>query len=210
MYLHPSRVDEALLDLAAREPRLCPYFDIPLQHSEDAILRAMNRRPLSRDIRALIGRIRAVVPAASIRTTFIAGFPGETEQLFGNLLKFVEEMRLDKVGVFPFSAEEGTEAFTMRPRPRNATASRRCEMLMSAQRKISGEIGASRVGKIMEVIIDAAPGSPSAPFEGRTRGDAPEIDGKVHVRGTGLLPGDIVPVRITSADEYDLFGTVAQ
>jgi ribosomal protein S12 methylthiotransferase len=209
MYLHPALVDDQLLRLVAAEPRLCRYFDIPLQHCVDAILKAMNRRPLSKGIHLLLERIRTIVPDAAIRTSLIAGFPGETERIFEELLVFVEEMRFEKMGVFPFSPEEGTPAFSMRPTPRPATSQRRCETLMSAQRTISESINASRIGRFIEVIIDQAAGKPDADgflWEGRTRWDAPEVDGKVSIKGSGLRPGDIVPVLIKRAGEYDLFG----
>ena len=209
MYLHPALVDERLLRLIASEPRICPYFDIPLQHGADEILRLMGRRPMSGGIRRLIGDIRSIVPGAAIRTTFIVGFPGETEKMFEKLLSFVEEMKFDKVGVFPFSPEEGTPAFSMRPRPRNATAGRRCEALMAVQREISEKIGASRVGSVLDCIIDGPTEVRGFDYEGRTRFDAPEVDGKVFIQDRLSLAGPIVPVRIVRADDYDLFGEIA-
>jgi ribosomal protein S12 methylthiotransferase len=209
MYLHPSLVNEELLRLVAKEPRLCKYFDIPLQHSADTILNAMKRRPLSKGIRLLLERIRTVVPDAAVRTSFIVGFPGENERLFEEMLSFIQEMRFDKVGVFPFSPEEGTAAFSMRPMPRPATASRRCETLMSLQREISASINASRIGRTVEIIIDGPDRTSDAPgfsWEGRTRWDAPEVDGTVYIKGSGLKAGDIVQVLIQSATDYDLCG----
>jgi ribosomal protein S12 methylthiotransferase len=206
MYLHPSHVDDGLLRLFAHEPRLCPYFDIPLQHSADAVLKAMGRRPLSKGIVTLIERIREVVPGAAIRTAFIVGFPGETEACFEELLRFVEAMRFDKVGVFQFSPEEGTAAFSMRPRPRSATALRRCETLMSIQREISASINALRVGSTVDVIIDGPSNIPGFGAMGRTRWDAPEVDGSVYIKGNAIT-GAIVSVRMESAGDYDLYGT---
>jgi ribosomal protein S12 methylthiotransferase len=209
MYLHPALVDDEFLRLVAAEPRLCRYFDIPLQHCADAILKAMRRQPLSKGIRLLLERVRTIVPEAAIRTSLIAGFPGETERLFEELLSFVEEVRFERLGVFPFSPEEGTSAFSMRPTPRPATSQRRCEALMSVQREISESINASKVGRTVEVIIDGAAKDRAAEgfaWEGRTHWDAPEVDGKVYVKGPGLREGDIAQVRIQSANEYDLFG----
>ena len=157
----------------------------------------------------LIERIRSKVPDAAIRTSFIAGFPGETERLFDEMLSFIEAVRFDKVGVFPFSPEEGTPAFSMRPMPRPATSLRRCETLMSIQREISESINASRIGRSINVVIDGTVRAPEVPgfsYEGRTQWDAPEVDGKVYVKGHDVKTGDIVPVMIQSANEYDLFG----
>lgn len=206
MYLHPSLVDDELLRLFAREPRLCPYFDIPLQHAADTVLKAMGRHPLSKGIVALVERIRAAVPDAAIRTAFIVGFPGETEEIFEELLRFVETMKFDKAGVFPFSPEEGTTAFSMRPRPRNATVARRCEALMSLQREISASINQSRVGRIVDVIVDGKADQPGFTTMGRTRWDAPEVDGNVYMKTLKIPCGAIVPVRIHAAGDYDLYG----
>jgi ribosomal protein S12 methylthiotransferase len=209
MYLHPAYVTDGLLRLVAAEKRLCPYFDIPLQHISDTILSSMKRRPLSKGIRDLIGRIRALVPGAAIRTTFIAGFPGETERHFSDLLSFVEESKFERVGVFPFSPEEGTPAAGYGHRPRNPTIVRRCDMLMSLQRRISGDICASRVGSTISVIVEPGDQTPAATtggfVEARSVWDAPEVDGKVLIANGGRLrPGDIVPVSIVSAKDYDL------
>jgi ribosomal protein S12 methylthiotransferase len=209
MYLHPVMVDDKLLRLFAAQPRLCPYFDIPLQHASDAVLMSMRRRPLSMGIRALIGHIRATVPGAAIRTAFIAGFPGETEAHFEELINFVNEMKFDKVGVFSFSAEEGTAAFSMRPRPQASTVSRRCETLMSIQREISAEINKSRIDNIYDVIVDGESDVQGFSCMGRTRLDAPEVDGNVYIKGSKIQAGSIVPIKIYAADEYDLFGEPA-
>src|SRR5271157_2829628 len=210
MYLHPALVDDDVLNLVAGEPRLCPYFDIPLQHGADPILKAMKRRPLSKGNRSLVERIRTAVPDAAIRTTFIVGFPGETDELFEELLAFVEEMKFDKVGVFPYSPEEGTAAFAMRPRPRDGTVAKRCEALMTLQREISETIGLSRVGRIVECTIDNESNAPGFACEGRTRWDAPDVDGKVFIKNHKTASGPIVRVRITGANDYDLFGEIEQ
>jgi len=209
MYLHPSLVDEDLLRLVASEPRICKYFDIPLQHGSDTILKAMNRRPLSKGLYKLLDSIRTLVPDAAIRTSLITGFPGENERLFEEMVSFIQKVRFDKVGVFSFSPEEGTAAFSMKPAPRPATSLRRSETLMSLQREISESINASKIGRIVEVIIDG-PGSPPDNrdfcWEGRTQWDAPEVDGNVYIKGSGLKPGDIIKVSIKNATDYDLFG----
>ena len=208
MYLHPTLVDNDLLRLVAGEPRLCPYFDIPLQHGADPILKAMNRRPLVKGIRDLIERIRTIVSDAAIRTTFIVGFPGETDHLFEGLLAFVEEMKFDKVGVFPFSPEEGTRAYMLHPRPRDVTIVRRCEALMTLQRGISETINASRIGRSVECIIENEVNTSGFSYEGRTQWDAPDVDGKVFIQSRKPTSGPFVQVKINGADDYDLFGEI--
>lgn len=208
MYLHPSRVDTDLIDLVASEPRVCSYFDIPLQHIADPVLRNMRRTPLSSGIRALIERIRERAPSAALRSSFIVGFPGETERDFGELLSFLEWARFEKAGVFPFSPEEGTPAADMRPRPRNSTARRRCEDLMTLQREISREIGLTRVGTVLDVLVEPPVEADEGDREGRTQWDAPEIDGRVHLCSNRPLTEHFVRAHITDTDEYDLYGTV--
>lgn len=219
MYLHPQLVSDELLYLFAQEKRLLPYFDVPLQHISDDILRSMNRRPLSKGVRALIRSIRTAMSDAAIRTTFIAGYPGETERQFRELLDFVEETRFERLGVFPFSPEEGTRAFSLPKRPLNRTALFRCERIMSLQRGISAARCASLVGKTLDIIVDGPAqehgvavlhGSPGvakkkrAALEGRTVWDAPEVDGTVLLPRGNARIGSIVPVKIISASDYDL------
>jgi len=210
MYMHPAMLDKSLLGIFAQEKRLCPYFDMPLQHASDKILKSMHRTPLSDELRRLVENIRTTVPDAAIRTTFIAGFPGETEDDFEKLLQFAEEMKFDKAGVFSFSAEEGTEAFNIRPRPRAQTATRRCEMLMSIQREISAAINESRKGRTVDVIIDGESDLPEYACMGRTRWDAPEVDGNVYIKGTNIPAGSIVPVRLYDSGDYDLYGEIME
>jgi ribosomal protein S12 methylthiotransferase len=208
MYLHPAHVDDGLLRVFASEKRLCPYLDVPFQHIADPVLKAMKRSPLSKGIRHTIDRIRAVVPAAALRTTFLIGFPGETEKHFGELVRFVEETEFERFGTFPWSPEEGTPAYRLPRRPRPATAARRCETLMLLQREISRELCEKKVGTVMEVIVDGPSGDPSFAFQGRTRFDAPEVDGKVFINDKNCVPGSIVNVKITRAGDYDLFGVL--
>ncbi len=205
MYLHPRYVDDSLLNLISKEPRLCSYFDIPLQHISEPILRSMNRSPLTKDIYKLIENIRTLVPDASIRSSFILGFPGETDIHFKELVSFIEFARFDKLGVFPFSAEQGTKAFEMRPRPKITTAVKRCEELMIVQREISREILESRIGSTLEVIIDNVSDDPDFNFEARSQYDAPEVDGKVLLTSGNFSPGTISKVKIIGASDYDLY-----
>lgn len=217
MYMHPQLVSQELLDLFAGEKRLVPYFDIPLQHISDDILRSMNRRPLSAGVRKIVARIRKSVPRAAVRTTFIVGYPGETSRHFNELLDFIEESKFERLGVFPYSPEEGTKAFSLAKRPSNAVANRRCEEIMSLQREISASRCASLVGSTLDVIIDGPSDddigqpdeNPSKTLAGRTVWDAPEVDGTVFIPGGGAKTGSIVPVTIVSATDYDLTATLA-
>ncbi|MBD3343487.1 MAG: 30S ribosomal protein S12 methylthiotransferase RimO [Chitinivibrionales bacterium] len=205
MYLFPGRIDDSLLQLIAGEPRICSYFDIPFQHISDRILKSMKRRPLSKGIHELIDRIRKYVPDATLRSSFILGYPHETARDFKELLSFVETTRFDRVGVFTFSPEEGTPAFGMRPRPGKSTARRRADMLMDIQRDISRQKRAGEQGWVHDVIIDRQATQKGFAWEGRTQGDAPEVDGRVFISQGNYAPGDIVPVQIIGSDDHDLF-----
>ncbi len=208
MYLHPQFVNPELLKLIAAEKRICPYFDIPLQHISAPLLRSMKRMPHAHEIHDLIDRIRSNVPGAALRSAFILGYPGETEADFRELLQFVEWARFDKLGVFPYSPEEGTPAANLRPRPRNTTALRRCETLMLVQREISRENNERRIGTTIDVIIDRLAEDPDFNFEARSRFDAPEVDGKVLIRNGSFKPGTITRVKIIGTSDYDLFAEV--
>jgi len=209
MYLHPQFVDKDLLALIASENRLCRYFDIPLQHIADPILAAMNRQPLSSGIYELIERIRDTVDGATLRSSFIIGFPGETEKEFGELVRFIQYARFDKLGVFPFSPEEGTPARDMRPRPRAATVQSRCDELMAVQRDISREILEAKIGSQTEIIIDRVSDDPDFNYEGRTRGDAPEVDGRAFIQSGSFELGQILTGRVIGASDYDLYVEIA-
>ena len=205
MYLHPKFVSDGLLNLIAAEPRICPYFDIPLQHISDPILTAMNRTPLSAGIRELIERIRKTVPGATLRSSFIVGFPGETEKEFGELRDFIQSASFDKLGLFPYSPEEGTAAYPLRPRPRAPTVRKRCEELMSIQREISRNLLEAKVGADVDVIIDRISDDPDFNYEGRTKGDAPEVDGRVFVSSGSFEIGQIARMRVVGVNDYDIF-----
>jgi ribosomal protein S12 methylthiotransferase len=210
-YAYPTGLTPEVLAAYRDVPNVLPYLDLPLQHSHPAVLRAMNR-PWQADVNgALLQRIRNQLPEAVLRTTFIVGFPGETEQQFDHLLEFVAEQRFDHVGVFTFSPEEGTAAVDL-PDPVSAElANRRREQLMELQQPIAAECNAAWVGRIVDVLIEQEHPS-SGEMRGRCARFAPEVDGEVRVRpGAGGLcaaPGTMVPVRITAADTYDLVGEV--
>ncbi|MDD5674686.1 MAG: 30S ribosomal protein S12 methylthiotransferase RimO [Chitinivibrionales bacterium] len=205
MYLHPAHLDDSLLRLIAAEPRLCSYFDIPVQHCSDEILRAMRRKPGKEALLKLFDRIRSIVPDAVLRTSLITGFPGETGSHFKELLAFCDRVRFDKLGVFPFSPEEGTPAARLKGRPRNATAVQRAETLLERQRAVSAEILRKKIGTTLQVFCEGPSGNKEFPLQGRTYGDAPEVDGALFVRGAPKKPGAFIAARIIDASDYDLF-----
>lgn len=206
MYLYPSMVSDKLLDLVGSEPRLAPYFDMPLQHVADPVLKKMGRRPGKEGTYELIERIRTKVPDATIRTTFILGFPGETDEDVNDLVEFVKWAKFEKLGVFPYSAEEGTRAEKMEDQIPSDVAVERANLIMSIQQDISREKQEERVGKVLPVIIDRISDNLDFNFEARTMGDAPEVDGRVFIVDGDANPGDIRTVEIIDCDDYDLFG----
>jgi ribosomal protein S12 methylthiotransferase len=205
LYAYPASVSEELLEVMASEPAVCPYLDMPLQHASDAMLRAMRRERSVAAVRALIGRVRAAVPGIALRSSFIVGFPGESEADVDALCAFLEEVEFERVGVFQYSQEEGTHAATLPGHLPEPVKRARFERVMETQASIAARLARAQVGRTIEVLLERedAPGR----FTGRTRTQAPEIDGEVTVRGEGML-GEIVPVRITAAGAYDLEGAV--
>jgi ribosomal protein S12 methylthiotransferase len=204
-YLYPTRISRELVDLLAREARLCRYLDMPLQHCDATILRAMRRGGSESSLRRLFGRLRDAVPDLTIRTSFIAGFPGEGQTEFEALLRFVEEMRFDRVGVFRYSDEEGTAAASLGPKVPGRTAEARRAALMAAQARIADAKGRALVGTVHEVMVDG----PSPEFPGlacaRMASQAPEVDGCVYLGGAAALqPGTLVRARVREALEHDL------
>lgn len=205
MYAYPDAITPGLLKLMRSRENICAYLDIPLQHSEDSVLKRMGRPRSGRHGRApleLINSVRDILPDVVIRSTFIVGFPGETEAEFQGLLDFLEEARLDRVGAFMYSREEGTPAARMPDQVPEDLKQQRLDRLMALQAGISYKRNVDLVGTTAEVLVDECEDDISI---GRTRGDAPEVDGCVIVNES-LRPGIIVPVRITEAQDYDLVG----
>jgi ribosomal protein S12 methylthiotransferase len=192
-------------------PNVLPYLDLPLQHSHPDVLRAMNR-PWQADVTGgLLQRIREQLPDAVLRTTFIVGFPGETEEHFEHLLAFVAEQQFDHVGVFTFSAEEGTPAAELPDQVPAEVAAERKDRLMALQQPIAAARNAAWVGRIVDVLIEQE-NPRTGEMIGRSSRFAPDVDGEVRVLpgqgGLTAAPGTLVPVRITAADTYDLIGEV--
>lgn len=208
LYLYPTRLSEELLVAIAREEKVCKYFDMPIQHSDDAILSAMKRGGNGLRLREAIARVRQIIPDAALRTSLIVGFPGETPRRFENLLSFVQETRFDHLGVFPYYREEGSAAALLPSRISEREKQRRREMIMEEQAVISQEINSRLIGSTQEALIEGKSEREDYPFVGRCRRQAPEIDGATYLKGGNPKTGDIVSCRITAADAYDLYAEV--
>lgn len=207
LYLYPSMIRPDLLDIYAQHERICNYFDVPMQHASDRLLRAMKRGYTQRSLYRLLDQIRQRMPDAAIRTTFIVGFPGETPADVEELLRFVERARLDHVGVFTYSLEEGTPSYDMPGRVPAREAARRRREVMALQQEISLRKHQALVGRQMWALIDED-ATPEGPAVGRLSSQAPDIDGVVYVDDDALVAGDLVRVEITAAEAYDLTAKV--
>lgn len=203
-YCYPQRITDSLIDVIANEEKVCNYIDIPLQHSDTTVLKNMNRVGDGNDYRMLLDKMRKAIPDLALRTTFMVGFPGETDEQFENLCDFVKDMKFDKMGCFTFSPEEDTPAFDMDNQIDEDVKKRRQEVLMNAQYSITEASNKSRVGNVYKVIIDSfADGK----YIGRSYMDSPEIDsGIIFTSNKKLNIGDFVNVKITDFDGYDLIG----
>lgn len=208
LYLYPDKIGHDLLDLMATEERLLPYFDIPLQHISDHILRKMGRKTREATAYKLIDRIRGRLPESGIRTTFMVGFPGETEEDVECIARFMRSCRLDNVGIFSFSNEEGCAAAGLPNHCPEEDKQRRYTYLMKLQAEISLEKNRERVGKILPVLVEGVSAETDLLLEARTRFQAPEIDGLVYINEGLCRVGDIVDVMINEAHPYDLVGSV--
>ena len=203
MYAYPTQMTDELLKTISECEKVVKYVDIPLQHSHPEMLKFMNRPVF--DYRELINKIRKTIPDVSIRTAFIVGYPGETEEYFEHLCKFVEEMKFDRMGVFCYSREKGTPSYSMKPQIPAKIAKARYKKLMEIQQKVSLERNKHLVGKTLPCIIECC--SDDGEVIARTQYDAPEIDGVVNIKTDKLVvPGDIEQVKIIDATEYDLIG----
>ncbi len=208
LYTHPTHYNDELIEVIASYPKICAYLDLPLQHISDKILKRMNRPVEKNYVISLINKLRDRIPNLSLRTTFMVGFPGETDQNFEELLNFVKEFRFERLGAFVFSREEGTPAYDFPQQIPRRIKKERLKELMLTQQSISEEINSSYIGKVIEVLIDEIKSGKAKIAIGRTKGDAPEIDGKVVVRTDKAQVGKFVKVKVTKASEYDLVGEI--
>ncbi len=206
LYCYPEKVTDELIEEMAQNPKVCKYIDIPMQHASDPVLKRMGRRVNNSQLRTLVEKLRSAMPEITIRTTFITGFSGETEEDFLTLKEFVRDMRFDRVGVFPFSLEEGTPAEKLDGVVPEEIRKQRADEIMEMQQDISLEINQNKIGKTLEVLCCGQ--LRDGRYEGRSEGDAPEIDGSVIFEGDNIKTGDYVNVLITDAGAYDLEGKV--
>lgn len=208
LYCYPEEITDELIQVMKEEEKICHYLDIPIQHSEDRILRNMGRKTNRAELVSLVEKLRREIPDIILRTTLITGFPGETEEEFEHMLDFVDEMEFDRLGVFPYSPEDGTKAAQMEDQIPDEVKDQRRDAVMELQQEISVEAAAGRIGEKMSVLIEGYLYQEDI-YIGRTYMDAPKVDGNVFVRAEEeMISGDIVPVRITGANEYDLMGDV--
>ena len=208
MYCYPEEIYDELIDCFKEEPKLLHYIDMPMQHSENAILKRMGRRTDRASIEAVIGKLREAAPDIAIRTSLIAGFPGETQEEHEALMAFLDEQELDRVGVFTYSREDGTPAATFENQIDDETAEQWRNEIMELQQEISLDKNETFVGKIMQVIIEGY-SSDDDVYVGRTYRDAPSVDGLVFVNcDYELMSGQIVDVRINEVGPYDMIGGI--
>ena len=206
LYCYPDRITDELIETMKNQDKVVNYIDLPLQHADDKILKAMNRRGDQALIRSVISKLRAEIPDVVIRTTFIVGFPGEGEEEFETLAEFVNEIEFDRLGVFTFSPQEGTPAFDMEGQVDEDVKTRRGEVIMQDQYSIMEEKNNEKIGKTYKVVVEEYDGY-SDSYTGRTYMDAPEIDGLVKFTSQKDLDvGDFVDVEIFDVEDYDLIG----
>ena len=209
-YLYPEAVTDELIQVIAREKKIVHYLDIPIQHANDGILKAMRRRNTKAEIIALFDKLRAAMPDVVIRTSLICGLPGEGEAEFEELCEFLREQKLQRAGVFQFSPEEGTLAAAMKDQVDPGTAARRVELVVDLQSRIMDEYNESRLGSCVEVLCEGFDQSEGC-YVGRTYADSVDIDGRVLFTAAGLIPaGEFVWVRLTGVSDGDLTGEIEE
>ena len=208
LYAYPDSITDELVEVMVSEDKICKYIDMPIQHISDNMLNLMARKSTGKQIREVINKLRERIPGITIRTTFIVGFPGETEEDFTELLNFIEETRFDRLGVFTYSREEGTPAAKMSNQiPYKVKKSRQAK-IMKVQKEISKSINKGFIGKTLKVLVEGKTNTNK--YFGRTYRDAPEIDGIVYIKSsTEINIGNYYPVEITRATQYDLVGGIS-
>lgn len=209
-YMYPNSITDELIEVMRDEPKICKYFDVPIQHISDEILQKMARAKSGDYIRSILGRIRNAIPDAVIRTTVIVGFPGETEEQFEELKDFIEEFKFDYVGVFKYSREEDTVAYNLPNQVPEEIKEKRWAELTNLQADIAERKNEQFIGQEVEVMIDGISSESEYMLEGRTRGQALEIDGKVLTNDGTAKPGDIVRVKIEQNFQYDFIGPIVE
>ncbi len=208
LYAYPDGIRDSLIRLIKEEDKVCKYLDLPLQHISDPILQRMNRRSTEAEIRTLISRLRSEIPGIALRTSFIVGFPGETEEDFTKLLHFVEEVQFDRLGVFCYSREEGTPAAEMPDQISERIKRDRYKKLMRAQARVSFKRNRRLIGTMEQALIEGYSDETELLLKGRSSRQAPDIDGQVYITAGNANIGEIVNLRITDSSDYDLIGEI--
>ena len=208
LYAYPDGVSDELIELMAQEEKICSYLDLPLQHIDDHILKQMNRRLDSADIRRLLARLRQKIPDLTLRTSFIVGFPGETPQQFDALLDFVKEGHFERMGVFRYSREEGTPAAQLPGQIAAATKTRRMHKMMKAQAQVAFAQNRQRLGHLERVLIEGYSEETELLLKGRSAHQAPDVDGCCLITAGQAEIGEFVTMRVTDSSEYDLIGEI--
>jgi ribosomal protein S12 methylthiotransferase len=203
-YCYPTFINSELIEYIASEEKVCNYVDVPLQHTHDFILKRMKRQETEKGVRNMIDELRTKVPGIALRTTFITGFPGETDEHFQHLLEFVREIEFDHVGVFTYFHEEGTTAYDYEDLVSDETAVSRRDELMSVQQEINRKKNKARVGKVLPVLVEGTDPEEEYLVTGRLATQAPEIDGQVIIEESEVEIGQISPMLITGSTDYDL------
>lgn len=203
LYCYPENITEELIDEIANNEKVIKYIDMPLQHADDGVLKRMNRKGTFGGYLSLIEKLKARIPGVAVRSTFIAGFPGESEEEFGRLKEFIKKAELANAGFFAYSREEGTAAYKMKGQVPEDIKEERREELYAVQKEVSLKLNEREIGRALEVFTEGFDG---ALYYGRCYKNAPDIDGRVFFTGKEHKKGDTVAVRITSAEEYDLYG----
>ena len=209
-YMHPSHITDELIQTIKEEEKICKYFDVPIQHVSDEILRNMARAKSGEEVKDVLKRIRKAIPDATIRTTLIVGFPGETEENFQELRDFVEEFKFDYAGVFKYSREEDTVAYRLPNQVDEDVKERRYAELLNLQSEIAEKKNRQLLGQVVDVMIDGVSSESEYLLEGRTRGQALEIDGKVLTTDGTAKPGEIVKVKLEQNFDYDFIGPIVE
>ncbi len=209
LYLYPRGLTDEVIDVVAGASSVLPYLDMPLQHISDAVLRRMRRGKGGPATWELLRRLRARIPNLTLRTTFITGLPGETDDDFAELCALVEAIRFERMGVFTYSREEDTPAALMSAQVDPTVAAARRDQLMALQRRISGEQQQALIGKVLPVLVEGISDESDLLLQGRHAGQAPDIDGVTYINSGTAAPGQVVPVLIDQASDYDLVGGIA-
>ena len=210
LYTHPAHLADDVIDEIAANGRIVKYVDVPIQHINSGLLRRMNRIAGRDEIERLIARVRERIPGVILRTSVIVGLPGETEEAFDELVEFIETARFERLGAFAYSREEGVPAYDFPDQVPEKVKRARLDVIMRRQRRIAAEFAESMVGRTVEVVVEGKSRSNRRLWEGRTYGDAPDVDGVIYLSGKDLQPGTFAQVKITGSRGYDLTGeTVA-